>query len=237
MALHITKLERKLHQCQKIFDDELSNMWKNHRNLVQDKGMPITLSNLIEQSFTNITDRWRNIYIFRILYHVQAPYGDWEVLERKKQQNSNETQLMKTIGFQPQIIIDAKHPFTDQQLQLLNRGPTYVPPCQIHVLSSSSLLDDILKKQYAPLKHQLAYLFNKYEINDALQFTIQHDVYDLFTKCFSMSLPPDIHKRAQDEQTLIQTIRLLLKNSNLILRRTADNMNTFYLGNNQDFDY
>jgi hypothetical protein len=137
---------------------------------------------------------------------------------------------MKRIGFQPQMIIDTKHPFTDQQLQFLNRGPTYVS-----LISASS--DDILKKQYAPLKHQLAYLFNKYEINVALQFTIQHDVYDQFTKCFSMSLPPDIQKRAQDEQTLIQTIRPLLKNNNLILRRTADNMNTFYLGNSQDFEW
>ncbi len=58
MALHIVKLERKLYQCQKLFDDELSKMWQNHRNLVQDKGMPTVLSKLIEQRFTNITDRW-----------------------------------------------------------------------------------------------------------------------------------------------------------------------------------
>ena len=86
------------------------------------------------------------------------------------------------------------------------------------------------------MKHQLAYLFNKYAINVASQFTIQQDVYDLFTKSFSMSLPTDIHKRAQDEQTLIHQIRSILKNNNLILRRTADHMNTFYLGKNQDFD-
>jgi len=228
MALHIFKLERKLHQRQKTFDGELSNMWQNHRNLVKDKGMPTTLGNLIEQRFTNITDRWRDIYIFRIFYHVQAPYGDWDALEKKKQ-HSNASQSMKRIGFQPQMIIDTKHPFTDQQLQLLNRGPTYVS-------SASSSLDVILKKQYAPLKHQLAYLFNKYAINVALQFTIQHDVYDLFTKSFSMSLPTDIHKRAQDEQTLIHQIRSILKNNHLILRRTADNMDTFYLGKNQDFE-
>ena len=66
MAVHIEKLEQKLHQCQRFFDDELSKMWQNHRNLVQKKGMPTTLSNLIEQRFTNITDRWRDIYLFRL---------------------------------------------------------------------------------------------------------------------------------------------------------------------------
>jgi hypothetical protein len=57
----IVKIETKLYQCQTKFDDELSTMWQNHRNLVRDKGMPTTLSNLIEQRFINITNRWEDI--------------------------------------------------------------------------------------------------------------------------------------------------------------------------------
>ncbi len=240
MALYVLKLERKVHQCRTIFDDELSRMLHNHRNLVQDKGMPTILSNLIEQRLTNITDRWREIYLFRLFYYVQAPYGEWEATEKKKKkktsQTNSEQQSMERIGFQPQMILDTQHSLTDQQLQLLNRGPTYVPPCQLHVSSAGVSLDAILKKQYAPLKHQLAYLFTKYNINVASQFTIQQDVYEHFTKAFSMSLPADIQSRAQDEQTLVHSIRSFLKSNHLILRRTADHMNTFYLGERQAFE-
>ena len=92
---------------------------------------------------------------------------------------------MKNIGFHPRTIIDTEHCLTEQQLQLLNRGPTYVPPCQMHVSSASSSpssLDEIVKKQYAPLKHQLASLFSKYSVNVALQFTIKNQVYERFQR-------------------------------------------------------
>ena len=236
MALDMMKGERKFHHCQKLFDDELWSMWQNHRQLINGKGMPTTLSNLIERRFTNIVERWRDIYLFRILYYVQAPYGDWEALEEKKAKtNGNEQPKRKIITFHSPMIIHAQHSFTEQQLQLLHRGPTYVPPCQIHVASSNSSLEEIVKKQYAPLRHHLAGVFSKYAINVALQFTIQEDIYDSFKKSFFISLPPDLEQRALDEQRLIQTIRQALKNSNLILRRTADNMNTFYLGNREEF--
>ena len=50
-----------------------------------------------------------------------------------------------------------------------------------------------------------------------------------------MSIPIDIHQRAQSELVLVRSIRQSLKNKNLILQRTADNMNTFYLGNRDEF--
>ena len=244
MTRHVTKMEAKLHACQKVFVDELSAMWNNHRQLVKGKGMPTALSNLIERRLTSIVDRWRDIYIFRLLYHVDAPYGDWDALQKTTSSTTSpihQQQSMKHIGFHPRTIVDTTdHCLTEQQLQLLNRGPTYVPPCQIHVSSasssSSSLVDEILKKQYAPLKHQLASLFSKYSVNVALQFTIQNQVYDLFQKIFSTPIPNDIHQRAQSELALMHSIRQLLKNNNLILRRTADNMNTFYLGNRSEFE-
>ena len=68
MTRNVMKMETKLHDCQKVFADALSTMWNNHRQLVQGKGMPTTLSNLIQRRLTNIVDRWRDIYMFRLLY-------------------------------------------------------------------------------------------------------------------------------------------------------------------------
>ena len=240
MAIHIFKGEQKFYQCEKKFNDELSTMWQNHRNLVKDKEMPIALTNLIQQRFTNITDQWRDEHNFRIDYYLENPYGDWDTIENNNKkntikQNATNEQRIKSIGFQPSMIIDTKHSFNDKQLKLLNRGPTYVPPCQIHISSLFQSTDDILKEQYASLKHQLAWLVAKYKMDVSLHFRIQNEFYDKFKECFSMSLSPYIEKRARYEMNLIQTIRQSLKTNKLILLRTADNMNTFYLGDSQDF--
>ncbi|CAF1299779.1 unnamed protein product [Rotaria sordida] len=46
----------------------------------------------------------------------------------------------------------------------------------------------------------------------------------------------NLYQRALYEKNLIQSIQCSLKKNNLILRRTANNMNTFYMGNIQDFE-
>lgn len=239
MAIHIFKGEQKLHECENRFNDELSSMWQNHRNLVKDKEMPIALSNLIQQRFTNITDRWRDEHSFRIEYYLENPYGDWDTIENNRKNTTMETvnneQIIKSIGFQPSMIIDTKHSLNDKQLKLLYRGPTYVSPCQIHISSLCQSTDDALKQQYAPLKHQLAWLVEKYKMDVSLHFRIQNEFYDKFKECFSMTLSPYIEKRARYEMNSVQTIRQSIKTQNLILLRTADNMNTFYLGDSQDF--
>ena len=46
--------------------------------------------------------------------------------------------LNRNIGFQPHMFIDATtHLFNREQLKLLDRGPTYVPPCQMRMSSPS----------------------------------------------------------------------------------------------------
>ena len=58
------------------------------------------------------------------------------------------------------------HQLTYQQIKFLNRGPTYVPPCQIHILSKSSLtLAEIVAKQMAPLPRGLTKLLTKYPVD------------------------------------------------------------------------
>ncbi|CAF1148545.1 unnamed protein product [Rotaria sordida] len=46
----------------------------------------------------------------------------------------------------------------------------------------------------------------------------------------------NLYQRALYEKNLIQSIQYSLKKNNLILRRTANNRNTFYMGNIQDFE-
>ncbi|CAF4419094.1 unnamed protein product [Rotaria magnacalcarata] len=62
VAIKIIGAEIKFYQCLRAFDHELAAMWKNHRELVKNKGMSTTLTDLIEKRFTGITDRWRDVY-------------------------------------------------------------------------------------------------------------------------------------------------------------------------------
>ena len=231
MTTQIRQAEAQYYQSQKIFDRELSIMWENHRTLVKNQGMSTTLTNLIEHRLINITDRWRDIYNYRINYYLRNSYANLDHTNINDQLKD-----IKAIGFSSCIIIDAKHPFTDKQIQLLNRGPTYVPPCQMYISSSCPSIDEIVKKQYAPLKHQLASLFSKYNIYVTVWDEIQKKINDQFKDLFSIPIPSDLQQRALYEKKLIQSIQYSLNKNNLILRRTADNMNTFYLGNIHEFE-
>ena len=231
MAIKIIAAETKFYQCLRVFDSELAAMWKNHRELVKDRGMSTTLTNLIEKRFTGIAARWRDVYNYRLNYYFRNVCGDSEHI------NTNEVQHnSKRLGFSSSLIIDATHQFTEKQLQLLNRGPTYVPPCQTSILSSCHSMDDIVERKYAPLKHQLSNLFSKHHINIALSMEIEQKISDQFTNLFSLPIASNLQQRALYEKYLIQSIRHSLKKNNLILRRTADNKNTFYLGNLQEFE-
>ncbi|CAF1682532.1 unnamed protein product, partial [Adineta ricciae] len=173
---HVIRAEIRYHQADDKFNIEYTAMLNNHRNLVRNKGMTTALSSLLEQRLSNITDRLRDIHYYRINFLLRSSYGDLENMykqtEPKHQVNSN--------TFLSNVISDTIHGLNMKQIQLLSRGPCYVPPCQSRLLSSSSNLTstsvvDIVKKHNAP--------FN-----------------------------------------------------NLILQRTADNWNTFYIGNRKEFD-
>ncbi|CAM4812171.1 unnamed protein product, partial [Rotaria magnacalcarata] len=60
MTIKILEAETKFYQCSKRFDDELSTMWRNHRELVKNKGMPTQLTDIINQRLTIMSDRWRD---------------------------------------------------------------------------------------------------------------------------------------------------------------------------------
>ena len=56
MVMKIIEAESKFYQCSKILDDELSTMWKNHRELVKNKGMPTKLTDIIDQRLKIMSD-------------------------------------------------------------------------------------------------------------------------------------------------------------------------------------
>ena len=134
--------------------------------------------------------------------------------------------------------VHTTHSLTKKQLELLNRGPNYVIPCQLFSSSSPSSMNETTKELYGPLKLQLTRLFAKHHVNIALSMNIHTKLFDQFNEQFSKPIPADLCQRASDEKKVIQSIRQSLQHqqSHLILRRTADNMNTFYLGDRKEFE-
>ena len=232
MAVYIQEAERMYYQKQSIFDGDLSQMWKNHRQLVRNQGMTTTLINLMQQRLNNITNRWRDLYHYRVDYYLRNAYDDTMTATNT---NDHPQHSKKTDGFLFNIIIRTKHSFNNQPLQLLCRGPSYVLPCQMYISSSYASINDVIKRQYAPLRHRLTNLFSRYKINIALSMEIQKKVYDEFKHLFSISIPSNLRERALYEKKLIQSIRSSLQKNNLLLRRTADNRNMFYIGDRHEF--
>ena len=223
IAASITEAETKIHACRKLFNQEILAVPVTDGD--ENERLTGNLIDLIYRRFDIIKKKLDYITSFRVDYFVRSRYGDL-------QDAINET----TTGFSPTMIIDTSfHQLTEEQLKLLNRGPTYVPPCQMHLESSCLSINDIVKKQYAILRHCLNILFTKHDINQAQSTFIDKEIKDLFISIFSISLPSSIQQRALYEKRLVQSIRQYLKANNLILRRTADQKNVFYLGNKDDF--
>lgn len=224
---HLLKLEKEYYENQKLYNKELQIMWSNHRNLVRDKDMPTELSDLIGTRSCSINQLWQERFEFRFKYYLLYPYGEWESQQQQQQ-----------MSFQPYLYSDVptvKDLFNEEQLKLLGRGPTYVTPYQTHLLSSTSQ-DDIVRKLYAPLKHQLISLFAKHKMQVFAQYTIETEFSNQFKECFLKSLPINLQQRAMYENQVLQSIHQIVNDHNLILRRTADNLNTFYVGDRSEFE-
>lgn len=131
---------------------------------------------------------------------------------------------------------DTVHHLSSKQMAFLNRGPTYVSPCQVHLLSKSSLtLAQIVTRQMVPLRRQLTKLFSRYPIDLARRMNFEREIQQLFNQSFVQSIPSSLEVRAYEEQQLIRSIQYQLKKDQLILQRTADDCNTYYLGRQDEF--
>ena len=212
----IAKAEVHFHRCRTIFDAEWNKMQENHRNLVANRGMSTTLYNLIEQRLQIINDQVRDQYEYKTNYYLRSSFGDADGTS--------------PVEFLSSTIVDTSHAFNDRQLQLLNQGPSYVPPCQMRVPPSMpAVLDDVVKKQYLPLKRQVVHLLNKCHVNIVRSMEVEKRINELFQDCFSVVPSHHLAERAIDEGKLVRSIRRSLKKNDLVVRRTADQMNTFYV--------
>jgi DNA-binding transcriptional regulator GbsR (MarR family) len=74
-------------------------------------------------------------------------------------------------------------------------------------------------------------------MNIVRSVNIQQQLRNQVNELYSAPLPPTMSERAMYEWKLVESIRHRLNKHHLILRRTADHMNTFYLTNTNDFDH
>ncbi|CAF1688416.1 unnamed protein product, partial [Adineta ricciae] len=139
------------------------------------------------------------------------------------------------INCSPNLFTNAIHHLTEEQVQFLNRGPTYVIPCQMHLLSTSSTLNQVLTNQVIPLHRQLTKLFKKHPTDLQRQNAFRRDAEREFVKAFTLPIPTALEKRVFHEKQVIESIRRQLQQDNLILRRTCDEYNTYYLSDRVEF--
>ena len=141
------------------------------------------------------------------------------------------------LGCSPTLILDTTHHLSSEQLILLRRGPTYVSPCQVHTLSSSSLTaDQILHQQIAPLRRQLTRVFTKYPVDLSRRMNFEKEIQQLFQDSFAKPIPKPLEERALYEKQLTRSIRAQLNKDSLMLRRTADDKSVYYLGRLNKFN-
>ncbi|CAF1249427.1 unnamed protein product [Adineta ricciae] len=219
--------EQKCHEYQTRFNDEIHRIpMKSDQN---NEGLPGKLIDLIYRNFKTMDKKLKYISDFRRNYYLKN--------HRDPIDNNSEQWFDKknVDSFAPTMIIDTtSHQLTIEQIKLLNRGPTYLLPCYIY--ASSESIKDTIQQQYKLLQHHLSLIFARFNINSTQSMFINKQIKDTYVDMFS-SLPPlPIYQRAVYECQLVQSIREQLEKNQLILRRTADRRNVFYLGNRKEFE-
>ena len=240
MAIQVARAEARYYQTDALFNVEYAKMKDIHLKMVKEKGMTTILNNLLDRRLENITTKFRAIYNYRTEFYLRTSYGDMQTMSSTttKKNNDNQQKCAKNKGFYSFLLTNQAHQLTLEQVKLLNRGPTYVLPCQMYISNNASQsTEDILRKQFAPLQQQLASVFSQHYPHMILSWDMTTNIRQRFSAAFAMELPPaDVLERATYEKRLVQSIRSSLVQNNLILRRTADHQNTFYLGNADEFE-
>ncbi|CAF4469521.1 unnamed protein product [Rotaria socialis] len=211
MMKSIQEAEKKISQCRLLFQKQ------------EQLSQSILTSSLIDGLYRRYELCKRKLDCteqFRLNYYLRQHFG----------QQSDEFNLAK-VSFSPTVIVHASmHVFNKEHLRLLSRGPTYVPPYQMTKKQN-------LEKNYKQLQHDLNLLFVKSNVNMVQSMFLQKKIKDLYMEMFSTIIPSkSMYERAHYEQQLIEQIQNDLKRFNLILRRTHDQQNVFYLGDRKSFE-
>ncbi|CAF4675521.1 unnamed protein product, partial [Rotaria socialis] len=212
MMKSIKEAEKKISQCELLFQQQ--------QKLSQSILTSSSLIDILDRRYELCKRKLDCTERFRLNYYLRYHFG----------QQSDEFNLAK-ISFSPTIIIHASmHVFNKEHLRLLSRGPSYV-------LSYQMTKKQNLEKNYKQLQHDLNLLFVRSNVNMVQSMFLQKKIKDLYMEMFSTIIPSkSMYERAHYEQQLIATIRKDLKRFDLILRRTHDQRNVFYLGDRKSFE-
>lgn len=246
-AVYVAAIEARIAQYQTSVQRATDQIYANssHRQPNGNQEMTRTLIRLIARRISNMQDKFQTKSSFLVESHSRSSARGQ--LKRTMMINGRET-TFKGIGLLPNVIMDTavlsssslSNKLTRKQLALLRRGPTYVAPCQLHLSSSTSSLSSMdepppLKKQYRPLMHKMAALFSEYSVSLPIAEEMRRNVKQAFQDCFVKPLSVEARQRAFYEKKLIQSIQRTLNANNLLLRRTSDYSNTFYLAQRDEF--
>ncbi|CAF4086121.1 unnamed protein product [Rotaria sordida] len=224
MSESIAEAEKKIVNDRNLYNEEVLRIANTENNT--NENFPELLMNIIVRRIQLINKKLEYISKFRLNYFLRHQFDDIE-----------DVLALPSVRFSPSLIIDTPlHLFTVEQIKLLNRGPTYVPPCQMYISSLDMTPNLYVEKTYHVLQHHLNILYNKYNVNMVQRSFISKKIQEAYKNAFSITLPISLQQRARHEKQLIQSIQDHLKENNLILQRIADQCNVFYLGYRPDFE-
>ncbi|CAF4377333.1 unnamed protein product, partial [Rotaria sp. Silwood2] len=226
MVEAILEAEKKVIQCHQILNHKIKNVSENNDDTMGRLTTP--MMDLIYRRFTIIDKKYECNSNFQTNYYFRNHFDD-----------SPNTVTLKKYRFSPTMIMATQlHLFSNEQLTLLNRGPTYVPLYQnyISAISNGSTIDDFINEQFKVLKHDLSIFYAKQNINMAQSMFISKEIKEAYSNAFTLSLPDSLFQRGFYEQKLVESIQNHLKQYDLILRRTANKKNVFYLDTRLDFE-
>ncbi|CAF1200310.1 unnamed protein product [Rotaria sp. Silwood1] len=233
MAIRLMALEESLYDYEKTLDQQKIALFATSDGSKIQEQQCKSFYQIIDQRLQLMHKKFQIKLQFHLSYYIRSHL---DLLENMHRGNIDKT---RSIPFANHLIIDSNitHQLTKDQLALLNRGPTYVPPCQLQCLASSYLSQHtLLTEQYQSLVTTLTDLGTQYSIDIEKVNELQQKVHDEFLMAFSTLIPPRICHRASYEQHLIQVIQHMLKSNELVLRRTADHNSLFYLTTKASFE-
>ena len=227
-------IEANISQYEQLFRQTWDDMQWNHNRHVQHKEMTKKLLELIEQGLKLIEQKFQSQREFYQKYYFRSAYGQLEKISQGNEQRSNSSisTIFTNLICHPSV--NYQQYFNKRQLEFLNRGPTYIPPCQLQVQTSFQTIDSMVSKQYQTLQRQLTLLLKTYTNSFNID-EFHNELKDEFRHIFSTIIPTYVRQRALHEQTLIKSIQQTLKTHNLCLSRLNDQTNVFYLMDQQIF--
>lgn len=237
MTIHIAATQMIIHQYQRAFNQEAQAMFQNDHRQVPDRDILSVLQQLISQRSSNLKRYIQLAGYFAINYYVHTSYGQMETMNTMIGQRK-ETRIERIGFFLSKLFVetniatatDIRSLFVPEQLRLLNRRHAYVSPCQTHQLFPSSACptqDEMVIRQYAPLRHQLVLIFQKYHIDISRSTNFQSHAFEAFKSCFTRPLSNDLCQHVHNEKQLIQSIRHSLHINRLLMRRIVNQTNVF----------